>query len=140
MHDYLYKTIKENESKGDFTYAKVTDSMLTEAVARLHLSLPEDYRWFLINFGQGGIGGIEVLGVGKNGKMTFVDETIKYRSYGLPNDVILIENCDEWVYCIHSQSEKIGMWSPGDNKCKDIYENFETYLWDRINDILENRS
>lgn len=102
MRDYLYKTIKENENKGDFTYAEVTDSMLTKAEARLGLKLPNAYRWFLINFGQGGIGGIEVLGIGKNGKMNFVEETLKYRSYGLPKDVILIENCDEWVYCINS--------------------------------------
>ena len=59
--------------------------------------------------------------------MVFVDETIKYRSYGLPKDVILIENCDEWVYCIQSQNGRIGMWSPGDVKCKDIYESFEIY-------------
>lgn len=140
MYDYLYNAIKENESKGDFTYAKVTDSMLTEAETRLSLKLPTAYRWFLINFGQGGIGGIEVLGIGKNGKMVFVDETIKYRSYGLPKDVILVENCDEWVYCIQSQNGKVGMWAPGDTRCKESYESFESYLLDRINDILENRS
>ncbi|OJU08947.1 MAG: hypothetical protein BGN88_07660 [Clostridiales bacterium 43-6] len=140
MYDYLYKTIKENESKGDFTYAKVTDSMLSEAETRLNLKLPSTYKWFLMNYGQGGIGGIEVLGIGKNGKMVFVDETIKYRSYGLPQDVILIENCDEWVYCIQSMNGKVEMWSPGDKICTGVYDNFETYLLDRINDILENLS
>lgn len=139
MYDYLYNVIKENESKGDFTYAKVTESMLNEAEAQLGIKLPSAYRWFLTNFGQGGIGGIEVLGFGKNGKMVFVDETIKFRSYGLPQDVVLIENCDEWVYCIQSQNGKVGMWAPGDTKCKEIYENFEAYLLDRVNDIVENR-
>lgn len=126
--------------KGDFTYAKVTDSMLIEAETRLALKLPNAFKWFLINFGQGGIGGIEVFGFGKNGKMVFVDETIKYRSYGLPKNVILIENCDEWVYCIQPQNGRVGMWSPGDVNCKDSFESFEAYLLDRINDILENRS
>lgn len=140
MHDRLYLTIKENESKGDFTYANVTDRMLNEAETLLGLKIPNAYRWFIENFGQGGIGGIEVLGIGKNGKMVFVDETIKYRSYGLPKDVILIENCDEWVYCIQPQSGRVGMWSPGDEICNDTYESFEAYLLDRINDILENRS
>ncbi len=139
LYDHLCTTIKENESRGDFTYAKLTDNMLAEAETRLNLKLPSAYRWFLTSFGQGGIGGIDVLRVGKTGKLVFVEETLKYRSYGLPADVILIENCDEWVYCIQTQSGRIGMWSPGDVKCKDVYESFEVYLWDRINDILENR-
>jgi len=139
MYDYLYNVIKENESKGDFTYAKVTDSMLNEAETQLGIKLPSAYRWFLTNFGQGGIGGIEVLGFGKNGKMVFVFETVKFRSYGLPQDLVLIENCAEWVYCIQSQNGKVGMWAPSDTRGKEIYENFEAYLLDRINDIVENR-
>lgn len=91
----LYELIKQHESKGDFTYAIVTEKMLNEAEKRLGIKIPKEYRYFLEKFGHGGIGGIEVLGVGKNGSLIFEKETLKYRTYGLPDELIAIENCDE---------------------------------------------
>jgi hypothetical protein len=139
MIEDLYNTIKENEEEGDFTYANVTDKMLAEAEKQLNLKIPNAYRWFLKTFGHGGIG-MDVLGVGADDSMIFVDETLEYRSYGLPKDDIMIENCDEWIYCLNSKTGKIGMWSAVDNEYTDRYESFEAYLRDRINDVLENRS
>ncbi|WP_083842099.1 SMI1/KNR4 family protein [Fictibacillus macauensis] len=60
------------------------------------------------------------------------------RSYGLPKDLIVIENCDEWIYCIHSKTNKIHTWSQGDSQGSNDYESFQAYLLDRINDMLEN--
>lgn len=139
MYEKIYNLIKQNEIKGDFTYANMTEKMCTEAEAELGLSIPPAYKWFLNTFGHGGIGGIEIIGIGKTGKMLFVDATKKYRLYGLSNDLIVIENCDEWVYCIDSKNNNILMWSIGNNKCTIAYKNFETYLVDRIHDVLENR-
>lgn len=138
MLDELYNTIKNNESKGDFTYVEVTKDMLKEAEKELNLKMPKEYVWFLQKFGHGGIGGIEVIGIGKNKTLAFVKETLKYRMYGLPSELIVIENCDEWLYCINSIDEKIVMWSQGNSRYTEAYDNFESYLEDRINDILEN--
>lgn len=138
MLDELYNIIKNNESKGDFTYVEVTNDMLNEAEKELKLKMPKEYVWFLQKFGHGGIGGIEVIGIGKNKTLAFVKETLKYRMYGLPSELIVIENCDEWVYCINSIDEKIVMWSQGNSRYTEAYDNFEAYLKDRINDMLEN--
>lgn len=138
MYEDVLKIINEYESQGDFTHVVVRDDVLSNAETVLNINIPEQYRWFLKNYGHGGIGGIETLGMGKNGRIIFVDETIKYRSYGLPNELIMIENCDEWIYCINTRNEKIVMWSHGREKYDFAYENFLAYLKDRMNDAIEN--
>ncbi len=138
MLNELYELIKQHESRGDFTYAVVTEDMLNKAEKRLGVRLPEEYKYFLKKFGHGGIGGIEVLGIGKNGVMIFEKETLRYRTYGLPNELIIVENCDEWVYCVNSLDGKVVMWSSGSSGYSQVFDNFETYLYDRVNDMLEN--
>ena len=78
------------------------------------------------------------MGVGKNGKMIFVEKTLEFRSYGLNDDKIVIENCDEWIYCIDVKTGAVMMWSQGDKKYKINYKNFIEYLNDRISDAIEN--
>lgn len=138
MSKKVYELIRQYECKGDFTHAIVTDEMLDEVERRLKLKIPKEYRFFLREFGHGGIGGIEVIGVGKNNALVFEKETLKYRTYGLPNELIIIENCDEWVYCINSIDGKIVMWSKGDIEYAEAFDNFEVYLYERVHDILEN--
>lgn len=135
----LYELIRRHERKGDFTHAVVTEEMLCEGGKKLGIKIPEEYQSFLKEFGHGGIDGIEAIGVGKNGKMMFEKETLKYRLYGLPNELIVIENCGEWLYCINSDDGKVVMWSKGDNNgYTKGFDNFEAYLYARINDMLEN--
>ena len=136
--DELYAFVKKYESIGDFTYADVTDEMLNGVERGLNIKIPEEYKRFLKEFGHGGIGGLEILGVGKNGSLIFEKETLKYRAYGLPAELIVIENCDEWIYCVNSINGKVVMWSIRDSGYSEAFDSFKTYLYDRINDMLEN--
>lgn len=71
--------------------------------------------------------------------MIFEKETLKYRLYGLLNKLIVIENGDEWLYCIDSDNAKVVVWSKGDNNgYSKGFDNFESYLYARVNDVLEN--
>ncbi|WP_455717616.1 SMI1/KNR4 family protein, partial [Anaerosporobacter sp.] len=126
------------EEKGDFTYPNVNDIEIIEAEKKLNVKMPEQYCWFLKKYGHGGIGGIETYGIGKNGKMIFVDKTIQFKSYGLADDKIVIENCDEWIYCLDEKTETVEMWSQGDKNYKTVYEDFLEYLRDRMSDAIEN--
>lgn len=124
--------------KGSFTYAEVNDDILNEAEKVLKCKLPAEYISLLKTFGQGGIGGLEVLGVGKDGSLVFVNYTLKYRSYGLPDELIIIENCDEWLYCINAINGEIVKWVNQNVGYIKAYDNFAVYLENQINDILEN--
>lgn len=136
MQSEIVNLVKQYENPGDFTYATISDSQICEAERRLSVQLPAEYIDFLRMYGHGGIGGIEVIGVGKNGKLLFVEQTEKYRGYGLPNNLVLIENCDEWVYCIDCNSGKIITWS--NTEIATAYFSFSEYLLDRFNDAVEN--
>lgn len=134
----FFKLLAQYERCGDFTYTEVNEDMLSEVEKRLGTRIPSEYGVFLKTFGHGGIGGIEVLGVGKNGTVIFENETLKHRAQGLPNELIVIENCDEWLYCINSIDERTVMWAPEVEKYSNAYDSFEEYLQDRLNDVLEN--
>ena len=136
MNAEILKLIEKFEEPGDFTYAATTDAAIEEAEHQLALTLPVEYRDFLEKFGHGGIGGIEIIGIGKTGVLLFVNETLKLRKYGLPNNLIVVENCDEWVYCIDSGDSSVVSWSSG--KVESAYTSFDSYLMDRFTDAAEN--
>lgn len=136
MIDEMKKIIETYEEKGDFTYTTITEDQIVEAQNILGVELPVQYLDFLRTYGHGGIGGIEVIGIGKNGKMLFVSETLEYRQYGLGKNLILIENCDEWVYCIDCTNNSIVSWNR--EEIQDAYPDFDSYLLDRFTDAAEN--
>ncbi|MCR5783886.1 MAG: SMI1/KNR4 family protein [Clostridia bacterium] len=95
MNDTLKQQIKLHEKPNDFTHAIFDESLLNDTQNALGVKLPEQYIEFLINFGHDGIGGVETIGIGKNSQPIFVYETLDYRKYGLPDNLVIIENCDE---------------------------------------------
>ena len=116
-----------------------SDNMIKEAEERLSVKLPEAYKKFLMEFGFGGLDGIETLGVAKNGRMVFVDTTLELRASGMPKNLIAIEDCDEWFYCIENESQQVVSWSIEDgNDYRESYSDFEAYLQDRANDAIDN--
>ena len=136
MKEKLQEMIRSYEAQGDFTHASVTEEKIKAAEKELAISIPKQYMDFLFNYGHGGIGGIEIIGVGKTGRLLFAEETEKYRQYGLPKNLLVVEDCDEWVYCIDCTTGKVVSWSNGSVKI--CYQTFEEYLEDRFNDAIEN--
>ena len=136
MTEIIKKLIDTYEEVGDFTYTTITDDQIEEAQNALGVKLPGQYLDFLRTYGHGGIGSIEVIGIGKSGKMLFVSETIEYREYGLDKNLILIENCDEWVYCIDCNNNSIVSWSR--EGIQNAYPDFDSFLLDRFTDAAEN--
>ena len=136
MNKEIKTLIKDYATKRSFTYKAITEEQIKEAEESLSVKLPSQYLEFLKEYGQGGIGGIEVLGIGANNQLVFVEETLDYRQYGLPQNLIVIENCGEWVYCIDSDTCAIISWSQ--DLTKEEYPDFDSYLLDRFSDAAEN--
>ena len=137
MNNQILETIKKYEITGDFTYATVTDEMITMAEIRLNVKLSEQYIIFLKMFGHGGICGLEIMGVGLTGRMIFVDTTMDYRDEGLPDNLVVIENVDEWLSCIDCNTGKIVSWD-FTGYIKEDYSCFDDYLMDQMNSAIEN--
>ena len=136
MTEEIKGLIDQYEVKGDFTHTVITDDQINAAQVALSVTIPEQYVDFLRTYGHGGIGGIEIIGIGKTGNLLFVNVTRMYREYGLPKNLIVIENCDEWIYCIDSLNGSIISWSNG--IIEPSYPDFDSYLLDRFTDAAEN--
>lgn len=137
MNNSIIEIVKRYEQQGDFNYAKVSDKMIETAENTLGVKLPEQYIEFLKMFGHGGIAGIETIGVGLTGRLIFVDTTLDYREEELPDNLVVIENVDEWLTCIDCNTGKIVSWD-FTGYIKDDYECFDDYLIDQMNNAIEN--
>ena len=136
MTEKLQKIIHDYERPEDFTHTQISTEQIEQAEKELHVLLPKQYVNFLICYGHGGINGIEIIGIGKTGRLLFVEETQKYRKYGLPEDYLVTEICDEWIYCIDCNTGKIVSWN--NSIIENCYHDFDSYLADRFHDAIEN--
>ena len=137
MNDIIIEKIRKYEIKGDFNYASVTDDMISEAEDKLGVKLPDQYIEYIKMFGHGGIAGLEILGVGLTGRMIFVDSTLEYRADELPENLVVIENVDEWLMCLDCNNGKVISWD-FTGYIKDEYDSFDEYLIDQMNNAIEN--
>ncbi|WP_316397512.1 SMI1/KNR4 family protein [Metabacillus litoralis] len=75
---------------------------------------------------QGGIFWVDILGVAKSNIASVVIETERYGKLGLAKDLVVIENCGEYVYCLDTSKLE-------NNECPVI-------VWDRqagIDEMIE---
>jgi len=135
--------IRQYGENDDFT-GPVDESRIEQIENMLDVTLPEDYKWFVRNFGHGGIAGVEILGVAKTEIPTCVRYTQRYREeHGLPRSLIVIENCDEWVFCLDTSELNNGEcpvidWDYLGNVGVQRYKNFYTFLLDEFTEAVEN--
>ncbi|WP_409345279.1 SMI1/KNR4 family protein [Paenibacillus sp. MBLB4367] len=104
---YVEKLIQNYGEQGFFT-GGTTNEEIMEIERVLNTKLPESYKWFVMNYGYGGISGRCIEGVAKSGRLTVVDETLQHREYGLPQQFVVIESCDEYVSCLDLSTIKNG--------------------------------
>lgn len=96
----IIKIIKEDTSDSSMFTGGVDTDKIYYIENELDVKLPNSYKWFLKTFGYGFIYGIEILGYGKSTPPLVVTKTLDYRKYGLPNEYVVIEDCDEFIYCL----------------------------------------
>lgn len=130
---YQNQTIFEDAFLGH-----VTDREILQAEKKLGIKIPPPFIWFLKKYGSGGYY-FDIIGYSKNGKLEFIEETLNQRKNGLPKNFLIIENCDEFYYCIDTSNGKIATWSQHDNDGI-IYRfnNFYDFLKDNLVNAIEN--
>ena len=115
-----------------------TAEELSEAKEQLGFAIPEEYVWFLKTFGHGGFF-FEFLGYGINGNALLVEKTLYERQFGLPTELLVIENCDEYVVCIDASSGSVVSWSKHDRDgVIAVADDFYQYFMERIENAIAN--
>ena len=136
MNIQINDLITRFEDKGSFTKVAPNQEMLAEVEEKLGFSVPEQFLEYLKAYSHGGIG-FEILGIGFDGSISFLEETLEYREDDLPKNLLVVENCDEWLYCIDVNTGEVVSWSI-DEDPRIEYPCFDDYLIDRLNDAIEN--
>lgn len=93
MNAQIRALIAQHERKGDFTHVAPTEEMLASAQRLLGITIPQQFVEFLQEYSYGGIGGVTILGIGLDESMAFLEVTLDYREYGLPHNLLAVENC-----------------------------------------------
>ena len=137
MNDQIRALIAQHEQDALFTRVAPTEEMLASAQQLLGVTIPQQFVEYLNEYSHGGVGGVELLGVGLTGTMLFLEATLRHRKYGLPNNLLVVENCDEWQECIDCDTGEVVSWDPIEGVIVD-YPDFDAFLLDRIQDAIEN--
>ena len=137
MNSKLTDLIAQYEQDGDFTHTAPTKDMLAAAERLLGVTIPQQFVEFLQEYSYGGIGGVTILGIGLDGSMAFLEETLDYRKYGLPHNLLAVENCDEWLYCLDCDTGEVVSWSQVDGVLPG-YPSFDDFLLQNLEDAIEN--
>ena len=136
MNKKIVNLISRSEGEGAFTKIAPTQAMLDEVQAKLGFPVPKQFLEYLNMYSHGGFG-FEILGIGLDGSIAFLEETLEYRDDGLPENLLVVENCDEWLYCIDADTGEVVSWCVGEEPHAD-FPCFDDYLIDRLNDAIEN--
>ena len=137
MNSSLTGLIARYERAGDFTRKAPTKEMLVEAEQLLGITIPRQFVEFLQAYSYGGIGGVTILGVGLDGSMAFLEVTLDYRKYGLPHNLLAVENCDEWLCCLDCETGDVVSWSQADGVLPG-YPSFDELLLQDLEDAIAN--
>ncbi|SDW27688.1 SMI1-KNR4 cell-wall [Marininema mesophilum] len=126
-----------------FHTGPVSENRIEQIEKSLNLELPESYKWFVRNYGYGGIEGVVIEGVAKTEVPTTVEATEDYRKYGLPKSYVVIQNLGEYMWCLDTGNMKNGEcpvvnWSQVGGLGKLNYESFYSYLIDRFQESIDN--
>lgn len=103
------------------------------------MNFPPEYKEFVKKFGSGGICGVDVLGVEGADYASVVESTKRYRKLGLPKKYVVIENVDEFVYCLSTIDEhNVVRWDDISKKELNRYSSFNQFLQDSFQEAIDN--
>ncbi len=137
MNKEIQDLISKYEDEGFFTKVPPTQEMIETAQNNLGCTIPNQFLEYLKVYSYGGINGTTILGIGKTGRIIFLDVTLEYRKYGLPENLIVIENCDEWLYCIDANTGEVVSWAIGENVHVE-YACFDDFLLSDLKEAIAN--
>ncbi|KWW21736.1 hypothetical protein AS888_04295 [Peribacillus simplex] len=132
----LQEFIKNYGKVDDFT-GGVSEDKVEETENKLQVPLPESYKWFLRNYGYGGLFGLRIIGYGFAGPAV-VDATKGHQKYyDLLDGLVVIEDIDEFAYCLDTNKMKNGecpviTWDNQEGYGRKLADNFLDYFIERL--------
>ena len=118
---------------------KISEDDIKLVEKSLGIIFPESYKWFILNYGSGGICGVEILGIENKEDSSVIHVTERYRKLGLENGCIVIEDLGEFIICIDTNDgDKIIRWDRVNKNKEYRYDDFYEYLIDTFQEAIDN--
>lgn len=105
----------------------VDEGKITKAEKELGVTFPEEYRWFLHTYGEGGVLGVGILGLVPDHEGDMVRQTLKLReSIGLTPEYVVVQYVDVFFPCLNVNTGEIIYWYLDGigEKCADTFFEF----------------
>ncbi|WFA07074.1 SMI1/KNR4 family protein [Bacillus sp. HSf4] len=134
--------IEENKHEAIFT-GGTNENNIKWIEETLQVELPESYKWFLRNYGAGGMFGVLILGYNID-SATVVNKTVEYREdYNLTEGLVVIEDIDFFAYCLDTNKMENGecpvfIWDRENGYENFVAGSFIEYFYDKLKRMKEN--
>ncbi|MBC2003434.1 SMI1/KNR4 family protein [Listeria booriae] len=134
----IQKLIEQYGEENDFT-GGASSIAIKQEEELTDTQFPVAYRWFIERYGSGGVLGIDIIGIGKNNTYVVSKITKQLREqFDLPNNLIVIEDCDKFYYCLNTDDSKVYFWDNIDGMGEIVALDFFSFLEERISDMSKN--
>lgn len=105
--------------------------------------MPDSFKWFINEYGYGGVNGALILGVALDKSLVCVEATKELRKYGLPKYLVVIENLEEYVCCLDTSKLIKGEcpvveWDQLGGIGDEYSDNLFIYLYERFTEAIED--
>lgn len=137
MNKRIEQMIAEYKDDSFFTFTSPSDQDFNEAQEKLEVKFPSEFVDFVKKYGSGGIGGVEILGYSFDGFTTILDKTAESRMLEMPSSLVVVEDVDEWLYCIDCDTGKVVSWSAVDG-VRPAFPDFDSFVISEFSDAIEN--
>ncbi|MDM5186114.1 SMI1/KNR4 family protein [Bacillus sp. DX4.1] len=142
MKDIISRLTKQFEEPGDF-FGGIDEELICKYEQHLNCRFPESYRWFLHQYGGGGVLGIDITGGKSLETSTLISNTKSYRTMGMPEEYVVIYDLDEYVYCLDTGNLIEGecpvlSWDFVSKRPYVKYNNFYEFFLDRLEIAIED--
>ncbi|WP_035437986.1 SMI1/KNR4 family protein [Bacillus sp. UNC322MFChir4.1] len=142
MKEWISKVFSEFEEERDF-HGSVDESLINEIEKKLQCTFPESYRWFLKNYGGGGVLGIDLTCVGSLDNSPIILDTEAYRKMDMPREYVVIWDLGEYLYCLDTTNLENGecpvvTWDFVSKKTIFEAKNFYEFLSQQLEEAIED--
>ena len=129
--------LQENKDKVLVT-GGISANKVLEIESDLGLCLCNSYKEYLRKYGFIMGYGLEINGCGLNGESQLVQDTVRFRQYSLPHNLLVMSDLGEYVYCLDNENEEVFCWYRDDCSSESEGCNLETFILDRLEDGKDN--
>lgn len=135
VEDMILNYFKKYQDEDSVIYGTLTDEEVSYIERELNVKLPDSYKWYIKQFGTGGILGIWIEGgsPGEIEESTVIETTRTFQEQGLPDGYVVIVNHGPYMMVLDTNQMKDGEcpvlnWSPYEDNTIYAKDHFFEYL------------